>query len=50
MQWVMHNVQIAEPTYIAAQLGTGVRGRKSAYVIFPYLELCLIQRPSKFQN
>ena len=23
MQWVMHNVQIAELTYIAAQLGTG---------------------------
>ena len=22
MQWVMHNVQIAELTYIAAQLGT----------------------------
>ena len=29
MQWVMHNVQITE---LAAQ------GRKSAYVIFPYLE------------
>ena len=28
MQWVMHNVQIAELTYIAAQLGTGVRGKK----------------------
>ena len=40
MQWVMHNVQIVELTYIAAQLGTG--GRKSAYVIIPYLELCLI--------